>query len=219
MVPAVGAQPVGTACRCGKGSWARCCTRPAAGRRRPGRPAPASPCRGLRAPRRLGAAAARRPPAAAAPEQPAGAVGGATSGLLEAAWPTLEVLQVPARRRAGGNAGPGGHAKPDPDLFLAAAKRLGVDITDAVVVGHSVWDLLAARRARRWSWAAVRWLWARGAERAGAYRVYDAPAGLLAHLDEVESAPRLRRPADRSNEPWPGTGRAKAHQAPSTGIS
>lgn len=56
-------------------------------------------------------------------------------------------------------------------------------------------------------------------ERAGADRVSDAPAGLLAHLDEVECAPRLRRPADRGNEPWPGTGRAEAHQAPSTGIS
>jgi beta-phosphoglucomutase-like phosphatase (HAD superfamily) len=42
-------------------------------------------------------------------------------------------------------------AKPDPDLFLAAAGRLNVDITDSVVVGDSVWDLLAARRARAWA--------------------------------------------------------------------
>ena len=34
------------------------------------------------------------------------------------------------------------HAKPDPDLFLAAADRLGVDISESVVVGDSVWDLL-----------------------------------------------------------------------------
>src|SRR3970282_2104875 len=39
------------------------------------------------------------------------------------------------------------HAKPDPDLFVEAALRLGEPITDAVVVGDSVWDLLAARRA------------------------------------------------------------------------
>src|SRR5690348_1292767 len=39
------------------------------------------------------------------------------------------------------------HAKPAPDLFLAAAKRVGVDLADCVVVGDSVWDLLAARRA------------------------------------------------------------------------
>ena len=146
-------------------------------------------------------------------------MGGATSGLPEAAWPTLDVRQVPVRRRAGDDAGPGGHAKPDPDLFLAAAERLDVDITDAVVVGHSVWDLLAAWRARRWGWAAFGGYGREEMEWAGAYRVSDAPAGLLAHLDEVECAPRLRRPADRGNEPWPGTGRAEAHQAPSTGIS
>jgi HAD superfamily hydrolase (TIGR01509 family) len=38
------------------------------------------------------------------------------------------------------------HAKPDPDLFLAAAALLGVDPRHAIVVGDSVWDLLAARR-------------------------------------------------------------------------
>src|SRR5262249_56669651 len=39
------------------------------------------------------------------------------------------------------------HAKPDPDLFLAAAAALGVEPLHAWVVGDSVWDLLAARRA------------------------------------------------------------------------
>jgi beta-phosphoglucomutase-like phosphatase (HAD superfamily) len=35
------------------------------------------------------------------------------------------------------------HAEPDPDLFLAAADRVGVSIGHAVVVGDSIWDLLA----------------------------------------------------------------------------
>jgi phosphoglycolate phosphatase-like HAD superfamily hydrolase len=39
-------------------------------------------------------------------------------------------------------------AKPDPDLFVAAARRLAVDVTESVVIGDSVWDLLAAHRAR-----------------------------------------------------------------------
>jgi beta-phosphoglucomutase-like phosphatase (HAD superfamily) len=39
------------------------------------------------------------------------------------------------------------HAKPDPDLFLAAADRLGADIQSPIVVGNSPWDLLGARRA------------------------------------------------------------------------
>ena len=41
------------------------------------------------------------------------------------------------------------HATPDPDLFLAAAERMGVDISDAVVVGDSVWTCwLRGERAR-----------------------------------------------------------------------
>jgi HAD superfamily hydrolase (TIGR01549 family) len=82
----------------------------------------------------------------------------ATSGLMEAARPTLEVLRIPAdvpvvtRDQVA-------HAKPDPDLFLAAAERLGADISDTVVVGDSVWDLLGrAAGARVGGWAPVGWL-------------------------------------------------------------
>ena len=39
-------------------------------------------------------------------------------------------------------------AKPDPDVFLIAAQRLGAALSDCIVVGDSVWDLLAARRAK-----------------------------------------------------------------------
>jgi phosphoglycolate phosphatase-like HAD superfamily hydrolase len=78
------------------------------------------------------------------------------------------------------------HAKPDPDLFIAASNRLGVDVADAVVVGDSVWDLLAARRARALGVGLLSGGYGREElERAGAYRVYDDPADLLRHLDEV----------------------------------
>src|SRR4051812_37781936 len=40
------------------------------------------------------------------------------------------------------------YAKPDPDLFIAAAERLGVPIETAVVVGDAIWDMLAAVRCR-----------------------------------------------------------------------
>ena len=40
-----------------------------------------------------------------------------------------------------------GYDKPYPDLFLAAAEALKVDIKTACVVGDSIWDMLAARRA------------------------------------------------------------------------
>ena len=78
------------------------------------------------------------------------------------------------------------HAKPDPDLFLAAAAMLGVDPAHAMVVGDSVWDLLAARRAGALGIGLLSGGYGREElERAGAYRVYADPADLLAHADEV----------------------------------
>jgi phosphoglycolate phosphatase-like HAD superfamily hydrolase len=77
-------------------------------------------------------------------------------------------------------------AKPDPDLFLAAASGLGVSILDSVVVGDSVWDLLAARRARALGVGLLSGGYGQDElERAGAYRVYQDAADLLRHLDEV----------------------------------
>ena len=109
----------------------------------------------------------------------------ATSGLIEAARPTLELLGVPPEAPVV-TRDQVAHAKPDPDLFLAAAERLGADLTDAVVVGDSVWDLLAARRARALGVGLLSGGYGREElERAGAYRVYDDPADLLLHLDEV----------------------------------
>jgi HAD superfamily hydrolase (TIGR01509 family) len=109
----------------------------------------------------------------------------ATSGYRESAGPTIATLGVPedvpviTRDLVG-------HAKPGPDLFLAAAERLGVDIEDCIVVGDSVWDLLAARRARALGVGLLSGGYgADELERAGAYRVYEDPADLLRHLDEI----------------------------------
>jgi phosphoglycolate phosphatase-like HAD superfamily hydrolase len=78
------------------------------------------------------------------------------------------------------------HAKPDPDLFLASARGLGISIHDSVVVGDSIWDLLAARRARALGVGLLSGGYGQDElERAGAYRVYQDPGDLLRHLDEV----------------------------------
>jgi HAD superfamily hydrolase (TIGR01549 family) len=78
------------------------------------------------------------------------------------------------------------HAKPDPDLFLAAAERLGVDATSCFIVGDSVWDLLAAQRARALGVGVLSGGYGREElDSAGAYRVYEDPRDLLDHLDEV----------------------------------
>jgi HAD superfamily hydrolase (TIGR01509 family) len=78
------------------------------------------------------------------------------------------------------------HAKPDPDLFLAAAALLGVEPQHAYVVGDSVWDLLAARRAQSIGIGLMSGGYGREElERAGAYRVYSDPADLLSRADEL----------------------------------
>jgi HAD superfamily hydrolase (TIGR01509 family) len=78
------------------------------------------------------------------------------------------------------------HAKPDPDLFLAAAAMIGVDPVHSWVVGDSVWDLLAARRAGALGIGLLSGGYGREElERAGAYRVYADPGELLARADEV----------------------------------
>jgi HAD superfamily hydrolase (TIGR01509 family) len=109
----------------------------------------------------------------------------ATSGRRESAGLSLHLLgvadDVPIITRDMVK-----HAKPDPDLFLAAAEKLGVSIGDSVVVGDSIWDLLAARRARALGVGFLSGGYGREElERAGAYRVYNDPADLLRHLDEV----------------------------------
>jgi HAD superfamily hydrolase (TIGR01549 family) len=109
----------------------------------------------------------------------------ATSGYQESAGPVLELLgvapEVPVITRDAVD-----RAKPDPDLFLAAAASLDIDITNAMVIGDSVWDMLAARRARALGVGLLSGGYGQEElERAGAYRVYEDPADLLRHLDEV----------------------------------
>jgi HAD superfamily hydrolase (TIGR01509 family) len=110
----------------------------------------------------------------------------ATSGRLASAQPTLDALGVDPARVPVVTRDQVQHAKPDPDLFLKAAERLGVDVTRAVIVGDSIWDLLAARRARALGVGVLSGGYGREElERAGAYRVYDDPRDLMKHLDEV----------------------------------
>src|SRR2546426_11151489 len=109
----------------------------------------------------------------------------ATSGWLESARPLLEMLGVPAEAPVV-TRDQVEHAKPDPDLFLAAAERLKVAAEDSVVVGDSVWDLLAARRARALGVGLLSGGHGQDElERGGAYRVYQDPADLSRHLDEL----------------------------------
>jgi HAD superfamily hydrolase (TIGR01509 family) len=109
----------------------------------------------------------------------------ATSGALANARPLLKLIDlppdVPLITRDDVE-----HAKPNPDLLLAAAARLGVSPESAIAIGDSVWDLLAARRARALGVGLLTGGYGQEElERAGAYRVYEDPADLLLHIDEL----------------------------------
>lgn len=114
----------------------------------------------------------------------------ATSGLASTARPALGMLGLPestpmiTRDQVA-------HAKPDPDLFLAAAATLEVDVRNSMIVGDSTWDMLAARRAGGLGIGLLSGGYGRDElERAHAFRVYDEPADLLVHIDELGVRPR-----------------------------
>ena len=114
----------------------------------------------------------------------------ATSGRMETAKPTLDALGVDRERVAVVTRDQVRRAKPDPDLFLAAAERLSVNISHAVIVGDSIWDLLAARRAHALGVGLLSGGYGpEELERAGAYRVYEDTQDLLRHLDEIGVRP------------------------------
>lgn len=112
----------------------------------------------------------------------------ATSGRMETARFNIAALGVDPDKVPVVTRDQVRFAKPDPDLFLAAADRLGADIEHSVVVGDSIWDLLAARRARALGVGLLSGGYGQDElERAGAFRVYEDPADLLKHIDEVSA--------------------------------
>jgi HAD superfamily hydrolase (TIGR01509 family) len=89
------------------------------------------------------------------------------------------------------------NAKPAPDIFLFAAEKLGVAISDCIIVGDSPWDLLAGRRMKALGVGLLCGGYAKEElERAGAHLVYEDPAELLENLAELgikEDKARIRR--------------------------
>ena len=109
----------------------------------------------------------------------------ATSGAADEALPQLQKLDLPEEPSIITSDDVSG-AKPGPPLFVAAAERLGVDARHCLVVGDSVWDVVAARRAHMLSLGLLSGgIAAAELLEAGALRVYADPGDLLDHLDEV----------------------------------
>jgi HAD superfamily hydrolase (TIGR01509 family) len=109
----------------------------------------------------------------------------ATSGRRPEIDASLEALGVPDDTVVV-ERGEVARAKPEPDLFVECARRLGAAPGDCYVVGDAVWDLLAARRAHMLAIGLLTGGYgADELERTGAYRVYRDAAELHVSLDEL----------------------------------
>jgi HAD superfamily hydrolase (TIGR01509 family) len=110
----------------------------------------------------------------------------ATSGRMETAAVNLAALGVDPAKAVVVTRDQVKHAKPDPDLFLAAAARLNAPIETAYVIGDSIWDMLAAARCRALGIGLLSGGYGESElQQASALRVYEDPADMLAHIYEL----------------------------------
>jgi HAD superfamily hydrolase (TIGR01509 family) len=109
----------------------------------------------------------------------------ATSGKREDARPSIDALRVPDDIVVVDRSDVE-RAKPEPDLFLACQKRLGVPPDECYVIGDAVWDLLAARRAGMLGVGLLSGGYGQDElAQAGAYRVYADAADLLGNIYQL----------------------------------
>jgi HAD superfamily hydrolase (TIGR01509 family) len=115
----------------------------------------------------------------------------ATSGRMRTAETNLKSLQVDPDKATVITRDMVRYAKPDPDLFVEAARRLGTITQGSYVIGDSIWDMIAAARCGALGIGLLSGGYGREElMSAGALRVYDDPADMLVHLDEI--APRTK---------------------------
>ena len=113
----------------------------------------------------------------------------ATSGRMVTAEMNLRSLEVDPQSATVVTRDMVRYAKPDPDLFVEAARRLGTATQGSYVIGDSIWDMIAAARCGALGIGLLSGGYGREElMSAGALRVYDDPADMLDHLDEI--APR-----------------------------
>ena len=113
----------------------------------------------------------------------------ATSGRRPEIDSSLAVLGVPSETVVVPR-GEVARAKPEPDLFIECARRLGAEPDECYVVGDAVWDLLAARRAKMLSVGVLSGGYGEDElNRAGAFRVYRDAEELRESLDELGVVP------------------------------
>jgi HAD superfamily hydrolase (TIGR01509 family) len=109
----------------------------------------------------------------------------ASSGKAEEAEAHIEKLELPEMPAYVCSADVDS-AKPNPEMFLAAADKIDASVLDCIAVGDATWDMLAARRARMLGVGVLCGGYSIDElQRAHAFRVYLDPADLYASLDEI----------------------------------
>jgi HAD superfamily hydrolase (TIGR01509 family) len=109
----------------------------------------------------------------------------ASSGKQEEAEAHIEKLDLPETPTYVSSADVES-AKPNPEMFLAAAAKIEASVLDCIAVGDATWDMLAARRARMLGVGLTCGGYSTDAlQRAHAFRVYYDPADLHRSLDEI----------------------------------
>jgi HAD superfamily hydrolase (TIGR01509 family) len=115
----------------------------------------------------------------------------ATSGRMRTAATNLKSLEIDPEQATVVTRDMVRYAKPDPDLFVEAARRLETTTQGSYVIGDSIWDMYAARRCGALGIGLLSGGYGEAElECAGAMRVFADPAEMLEHLDEL--APRTR---------------------------
>lgn len=108
----------------------------------------------------------------------------ASSSIPQHARHALDLLDAQRRAHGWTTADDAEESKPDPELIDAALESVGGGA--AVVVGDTVWDVQAARRAGFPALCVLSGGISRSElEQAGAVAVYEDPCDLLRHLDEA----------------------------------
>jgi len=120
-----------------------------------------------------------------------------TSGRMVTAEPNIRSLGLDPSKITMVTRDQVNYAKPDPDLFVEAARRLETSTQGSYVIGDSIWDMLAAARCGALGIGLfVRRLWARGAHGCRGVARLRRPGGHAGASRRDRSAnPGLERPA------------------------
>jgi HAD superfamily hydrolase (TIGR01549 family) len=108
----------------------------------------------------------------------------ATSGEPKQAKILLQKLDARKLTNAKTTSGDAEKSKPEPDIILAALRKAHLSATEAVMIGDTPYDIVAAGKANVRTVAVRCGGWKDG-DLKGAAAIYDNPSDLLAHFEAL----------------------------------